>query len=157
MDEGTEKPRTAQEPRRARGREVGQVRDQHEAREARGAALASIPDPRGLLNGHITGTGLPQVLAVPDLADRSTDTQSTAPLARRGGARQRTGPPKRWTPPPDGPRRLLTLAETAAYLGVSPWTVRDLQWKGRLPRVALSRRLLFDRADLDRLIEAAKA
>jgi hypothetical protein len=34
--------------------------------------------------------------------------------------------------------------------------VRALQWKGRLPRVALSRKLLFDRADLDRLIDATK-
>lgn len=61
-----------------------------------------------------------------------------------------------WRPPADAPRRLLTLPETAAYLGVSPWTVRELQWKGRLPRVALSRKLLFDRADIDKLIDATK-
>jgi excisionase family DNA binding protein len=153
---GAEREHFDADRRPARGREVAQVRDQHEAPDAGGAALASIPDLRGPLNGHITGTGLPQVLAVPNLADRSTDTQSTAPLARRGGARERTGPLKRWTPAADGPRRLLTLAEAAAYLGVSPWTVRDLQWKGRLPRVALSRKLLFDLVDLDRLIEATK-
>jgi hypothetical protein len=34
--------------------------------------------------------------------------------------------------------------------------VRELQWKGRLPKVALGRKLLFDRADCDRLIDAAK-
>jgi hypothetical protein len=48
------------------------------------------------------------------------------------------------------------LNETAAYLGLSPWSVRDLQWRGKLPRVALSRKLLFDRADVDRLIETEK-
>jgi hypothetical protein len=41
-------------------------------------------------------------------------------------------------------------------LGVSPWTVRELEWKGKLPRVRISRRLLFDRSDLDRLIEREK-
>lgn len=58
--------------------------------------------------------------------------------------------------PPE--RRLWGLQETARYLGVSPWTVRELVWRGdlapvRLPRV---RRLLFDRGDLERLIEASK-
>ncbi len=65
-------------------------------------------------------------------------------------------PSRRWAPPAGAPRRLLTLAETAAYLGLSPWTVRELQWKGKLPRVALSRKLLFDRADVDHLIDAEK-
>jgi Helix-turn-helix domain len=74
----------------------------------------------------------------------------------RGGARRALGPRRTWKPPTDAPRRLLTLAETAAYLGLSPWSVRELQWKGRLPRVALSHKLLFDRSDVDRLIEAAK-
>jgi excisionase family DNA binding protein len=50
----------------------------------------------------------------------------------------------------------MSLEETAAYLGVSPWTVRELQWKGHLPRVNLVRKLLFDRADVDRLIDRAK-
>ena len=59
--------------------------------------------------------------------------------------------------------RLLDLMTTAAYLGVSPWTVRDLEAAGVLPRVCVPlpggrdlRKLLFDRADLDRLIEAWK-
>ena len=59
-------------------------------------------------------------------------------------------------PPSDAPRRLLALPEAAAYLGVSPWTVRELQWSGKLPRVDLGRKLLFDRADLDALIERQK-
>jgi hypothetical protein len=55
--------------------------------------------------------------------------------------------------------RLLDLDRAAAYLSVSPWTIRDLEAKGVLPRVRVPmphggelRKLLFDRADLDRLI-----
>ncbi len=61
------------------------------------------------------------------------------------------------------PPRLLTLEATAAYLGVSPWTVRDLEAAGVLRRVCVPlpggrelRKLLFDRTDLDRLIESWK-
>lgn len=64
-------------------------------------------------------------------------------------------------PTPSGPvdsPRLLDLAAAAEYLGVSPWTVRDLVERGSLARVALPRvrRLLFDRCDLDRLFEASR-
>ena len=60
-------------------------------------------------------------------------------------------------------RRLLDVDSAAAYLGVSAWTIRDLDAGGHLPRVRLPlpggkelRRLLYDRTDLDRLIERAK-
>jgi hypothetical protein len=56
--------------------------------------------------------------------------------------------------------RLLDLHTAAAYLGVSEWTVRDLEAAGTLFRIRIPlpnagelRKLLFDRADLDRLIE----
>jgi hypothetical protein len=59
--------------------------------------------------------------------------------------------------------RLLDVDGSARYLGVSPWTVRDLHASGRLPRVRLPlagdkecRRLLFDVLDLDQLIEVSK-
>lgn len=59
--------------------------------------------------------------------------------------------------------RLLDVRAAAAYLGVSTWTIRDLDAGGRLPRVRLPlagdrelRRLLFDVRDLDALVEAAK-
>jgi len=59
--------------------------------------------------------------------------------------------------------RLLNLEAAAAYLSVSPWTVRDLEAAGVLPRVRVPlpdgrelRKLLFDKADLDRLIGAWK-
>jgi hypothetical protein len=61
------------------------------------------------------------------------------------------------------PPRLLDLAATAAYLGVSPWTVRDLEAAGSLRRMRIPlphggelRKLLFDREDLDRLIAGWK-
>ena len=59
--------------------------------------------------------------------------------------------------------RLWSLDAAAAYLSMSPWTIRDLEAKGVLPRVRVPlprggelRKLLFDRADLDRLIGAWK-
>ncbi|MEE9137702.1 MAG: helix-turn-helix domain-containing protein [candidate division NC10 bacterium] len=59
--------------------------------------------------------------------------------------------------------RLVSLADAALYLGVSVWTVRDLEAAGILPRIRVPlpnngelRKLLFDREDLDRLIEGWK-
>jgi hypothetical protein len=61
------------------------------------------------------------------------------------------------------PPRLLDLQQAAQYLSVLPWTVRDLEASGVIPRVCIPlrngrklRKLLFDRADLDRLIETWK-
>ena len=61
------------------------------------------------------------------------------------------------------PRRLLALRATAAYLGLAPWTVRELEWSGVLRRVCVPlpnggelHKLLFDRADLDALIDRWK-
>jgi hypothetical protein len=55
--------------------------------------------------------------------------------------------------------RLLDLEASAAYLSVSPWTVRDLDAAGVLKRVRVPlpnggelRKVLFDREDLDALI-----
>jgi hypothetical protein len=59
--------------------------------------------------------------------------------------------------------RLLSLDAAAAYLSMSPWTIRDLEAAGVLLRVRVPlpqggelRKLLFDKADLDRLIIAWK-
>ena len=59
--------------------------------------------------------------------------------------------------------RLLDLAGVASYLSVSTWTVRDLEAAGILQRVRVPhanngelRKILFDRNDLDRLIEVWK-
>jgi hypothetical protein len=67
--------------------------------------------------------------------------------------------------------RLLDLPTAAAYLGVSLWAIRDLEAAGTLSRVRVPlppdrrgrrrggelRKLLYDRADLDRLIDTWKA
>jgi hypothetical protein len=59
--------------------------------------------------------------------------------------------------------RLLDLRQAAQYLGVSPWTVRDLETSGVISRVVNPlangrqlRKLLFDWDDLDQLIESWK-
>lgn len=59
--------------------------------------------------------------------------------------------------------RLLDLPSAATYLGLSPWTIRDLEAAGVLARVRVPlpnggelRKLLFDRVDLDRLITVWK-
>jgi hypothetical protein len=56
--------------------------------------------------------------------------------------------------------RLLSLRAAANYLGVSPWTIRDLETKRVLKRVTVPlpggtelRKLLFDKEELDRLID----
>src|SRR5260370_40732860 len=60
--------------------------------------------------------------------------------------------------------RLLDLRAAAAYLRVSPWTIRDLEANGTLRRGNVPsgpgrdlRKLLFDRTDLDQLVEIWKA
>jgi hypothetical protein len=59
--------------------------------------------------------------------------------------------------------RLLDLRGSASYLALSTWSVRDLEAAGILKRVRVPlpggrevRRVLFDREDLDRLIEQWK-
>jgi hypothetical protein len=58
--------------------------------------------------------------------------------------------------------RLLGVEAAAAYLSVSTWTLRDMVTGKELVPVQLIaagrpvRRLLFDRADLDRLVEGAR-
>ena len=61
------------------------------------------------------------------------------------------------------PARLLDLHAAAIYLTVSEWTLRDLEAAGTIARVRIPlpndgelRKLLFDRVELDRLIEAWK-
>jgi hypothetical protein len=60
--------------------------------------------------------------------------------------------------------RLLSLEAAAAYLAVSPWTVRDLDAAGVLKRVRVPlpnggelRKVLYDREDLDRAVDQWKA
>ena len=64
--------------------------------------------------------------------------------------------------------RLLDLPSAALYLTVNAWTLREMVNLGVLPRVRFAlpntkkrhggeyRKLLFDKADLDQLIERSK-
>ncbi len=69
--------------------------------------------------------------------------------------------------PPDGGRprlpqaspitpRLLSQRESATYLGISYWTLRDLTFRGEIPHVKIRRRILVDRLDLDAYLERMK-
>jgi excisionase family DNA binding protein len=63
----------------------------------------------------------------------------------------------------NGEQRLMSANETARYLGISYWTLRDLVWSNVLPMVRLPnksggtcRKILIDKRDLDLLIEKGK-
>lgn len=58
--------------------------------------------------------------------------------------------------------RMLTIPQAAAYLGARPFFVRTLCWdrrrgKGGLPYLTFGKRIVIDKADLDRYIESQKA
>jgi len=51
---------------------------------------------------------------------------------------------------------LISVEEAASYLGVQRSTIYPLAWRRKIPSVKMGRPLLFDRKDLDRMIEAGK-
>jgi len=53
-------------------------------------------------------------------------------------------------------KRLLSVEEAASYFGVQKSTIYSWAWRRKIPSVKMGRRLLFDREDLDRMIEAGK-
>jgi len=55
-----------------------------------------------------------------------------------------------------GEKRLISVEETAKYLGVQKSTIHSWAWRRKIPSVKIGRRLLFDQEDLDRMIEAGK-
>jgi hypothetical protein len=88
-------------------------------------------------------------------SDKASDGERVRDPSRRTGVYEAVG---------SIPPRLLDVRAAAAYLGVSPWTIRDLEANGTLRRVNVPsgpgralRKLLFDREDLDHLVEAWKA
>ena len=92
----------------------------------------------------------------------------TSRAQEAGRARMNSGPSRGASPTPGGALhvaspRLLALPDAARYLGLSSWTTRKLEWRGVLQRVrvprpggASIRKVLFDKADLDGLIDAWK-
>ncbi len=67
-----------------------------------------------------------------------------------------TRPRLQATPYPAG-RRLLTLREVAGVLALSTASIRRLIASGQLPALRLTRRLLVDVHDLERVIQDLKA
>ena len=57
---------------------------------------------------------------------------------------------------PRSMKRLFTLAEAAAYLGRSTWSIRRLIWNGELPAVRAGGRVHVDVQDMDDLIDKNK-
>ncbi len=53
-------------------------------------------------------------------------------------------------------KRLFSVEDAAKYLGVQKSTIYSWAWRRKIPSVKMGRRLLFDREDLDRVIEAGK-
>ena len=49
-------------------------------------------------------------------------------------------------------RQLIGVDEAAHNLGLSPWTLRAWAYKGKIASVKISTRLLFDKAEIARVI-----
>lgn len=59
-------------------------------------------------------------------------------------------------PLPTYERRLLPYPAAAAYLGISVRSMKTLARDGNVPKTHIRHRVLFDREDLDRFIDAVK-
>lgn len=97
--------------------------------------------PRKVESGHSLGTGARDALDRTPPNGRAPASLAVVPLSPR----------------------LLDLHAAALYLGVSEWTVRDLDAGGMLARVRLPlpnggevRKLLFALEDLNRLVDNSK-
>ena len=53
-------------------------------------------------------------------------------------------------------KRLYSVKEASEFLGISPWTMRDLQWAGKVPFVKFNRLIYFDLRDLEAFIARNK-
>lgn len=60
------------------------------------------------------------------------------------------------SPPAAAERPLLSLRETAAWLRVSPWTVRRLAGTGALPMVRIGKQLRFEQGAIADYTEASQ-
>jgi len=53
--------------------------------------------------------------------------------------------------------QLLTVADAARILTLSPWTIRSYVRCGKLHPLRLGRRLAFEQSDLQRLVDEARS
>lgn len=52
--------------------------------------------------------------------------------------------------------RMLNAADAARYLGIGTFAMRGLHWERKMRGVFIGRRLLFDKNDLDKYVDALK-
>jgi excisionase family DNA binding protein len=52
--------------------------------------------------------------------------------------------------------RLLDIKAAAHYLSSTVWKMRTLVWEKKLVHVRLGHKILFDRTDLDKFVDALK-
>jgi len=52
---------------------------------------------------------------------------------------------------------MLNAAEAARYLGIGTFAMRGLHWESKVRGVFIGRRLLFDKNDLDKYVDALKS
>lgn len=53
--------------------------------------------------------------------------------------------------------RLLPIKQAAEYLSCTVWAVRSLVWNREVPSLKIGNRILFDKKDLDALVERMKS
>ncbi len=91
----------------------------------------------------------------PRLQAGDTAAATSRPVRQNGDAQKNE---LRASRPDSSPvrRRLFSVQEAGDYLSLSPWTIREMVWRGELPEVRMGRRLLIDKQDLDALIDRTK-
>jgi hypothetical protein len=125
--------------------------------------------------GYPKRIGRPRTRELEPSLTGPSKTETTGPEMPKSGTVRAQTPKKPRVNTGDGARaqalqtpalsaaRLLDLRAAATYLGLAPWTTRELEWWGVLRRVRVPlpkggelRKLLFDRVDLDELISRWK-
>ena len=128
-------------------------------RESPGRATSRLP-PVSPASQRLRGRpGRPQTKPSGDNPGDSREPQRTQVRVPPARPAARTQDSPSCAPP--GPR-LLTRQQAADYLNLSPDMLDRLTQQGELPRVQLAlgnrniRKVLYDRADLDRLVELSR-
>lgn len=93
-------------------------------------------------SGHSPGTVSLQVTDSTAISPHAQDIESRA---------SRSWKRKRPQDPQPG-QRLLDVHQAGVFLGVSPWTARNLIWRGDLPHVKVGRLIRVDLRDLEAYI-----
>jgi excisionase family DNA binding protein len=77
-------------------------------------------------------------------------------VQRPAGRKQHTAVTPPSSTPPSNDARMLPLRAAATYLGATVWFMRTLVWRREIPHLVFGKRIVFDRADLDRYVDSQK-